>query len=413
MVTVRHEDLFASDIVHAPYSYFNRVRAEAPVHWNDRHKTWILTRYDDVVWLLRHPEYFSSVVFQNRPLASEGTVPDSQQTPYTLIQSYFTDMLIQQDRPTHTALRHVIHGFFTPKSVARWRTVVQSVIATLLDRLEPQGAMDLRYDFAIPMTLLVMARLLGLPDRDDDVIRSLSDILLLIARWRLLPRSQDDRVHATAAAIEALHDYLNPLIDARATTPQNDLLSVFAHSERTGALSRHQVVANIIMLLMAGHETSINLVCNGTLALLHHPEQWAVLTQAPPSLAQAATEECLRYDPPVKSLRRVAAQTIELSGHTIRQGEELRWIIAAANRDPSVFDRPDVFDLRRDPNPHVGFGSGIHHCLGVVVARMEGQETLIALAQRFPTLHLQSTQLAYQPSLTFRTLTSLPLTWRS
>lgn len=411
MAMVRHEDLFAPDILHDPYPYFRCVQDEAPVHWNGRHNTWIVTRHEDVVWLLRHPEYFSSVVFQNRPLAPEGPAPETQQVLYHLIQAYFTDMLIQNDRPTHTALRRAVHGFFTPKSMDRWRTEVQSVIATLLDRLEPQGAMDLRHDFAVPMTLLVMARILGLPDSDDDFIRSLSDKLLLIARWRLLPRGQDDRVHATAAAIETLQGYLTPLIEARATAPQDDLLSVLAHGERLGTLSRQQVLANIMMLLMAGHETSINLVCNGTLALLQHPEQWAALTQAPQSLAQTTTEECLRYDAPVKSLRRIAAQDVELVGHSIRQGEEIRWMIAAANRDPRVFTRPDMFDVMRAPNAHVGFGSGIHHCLGVVVARMEGQETLNALAQRFPAIRLQPTPLTYQASLTFRTLTALPVSW--
>ncbi len=413
MATARHEDLFAPELVHDPYPFFDHLRAEAPVHWNATHNTWILTGYADVIWLLRHPEYFSSVVFQNRPLEPEGSAMETQQALYHLIQSCFNDMLIQNDRPTHATLRQSIHGFFTPKSMGRWRSVVQSVIATLLDRLSPQGEMDLRHDFATPMTLLVMARLLGLPDSDDAFIRSLSEKLLLIARWRLLPRGQDDRVHATAVAIEALHDYLTPLIEARASSPQDDLLSVFAHAEHSGALSRHQVLANITMLLMAGHETSINLVCNGTLALLQHPEQWAALTRAPQSLAQTATEECLRYDPPVKSLRRIAARDIELAGQPIQPGEELRWMIAAANRDPSVFANPHAFDLKRTPNPHVGFGSGIHHCLGVVVARMEGQETFMALAQRFPSLHLRSTSLTYQPSLTFRTLTALPVAWNS
>ncbi len=412
MTTVRHEDLFAPELLQNPYPYFRQVQDEAPVHWNDRHNTWIVTRYQDVVWLLRHPEYFSSIVFQNRPLApAEALAPEPQQALYPLIQSYFTDMLIQNDRPIHTALRRAVHGFFTPKSMARWRPVVQSVIQNLLDQLEPQGEMDLRHDFAMPMTLLVMARLLGLPDRDDDFIRSLSDKLLLIARWRILPRGQDDRVYATAAAIEALQDYLTPLIEARSTTPQNDLLTVFAQGEHQGLFSRQQALANIMMLLMAGHETSINLVCNGTLALLQHPEQWVALNQEPQSLALTATEECLRYDAPVKSLRRIAAQDIDLAGHSIQRGEEVRWMMAAANRDPRVFAEPDTFDSTRTPNPHVGFGAGIHHCLGVVVARMEGQETLLALAQRFPKLHLQPEPLSYQASLTFRTLAAMPVAW--
>ncbi len=411
MAMVRHEDLFAPDIVHDPYSYFSRVRNEAPVHWNDRHQTWVVTRYEDVVWVLRHPEHFSSVVFENRRLGREEDAPETQQVLYDLIQSYFTDMLIQHDRPTHTVLRQAVHGFFTPKSMARWRRVVQMVIADLLDEVEPRGEMDLRQDVAVPMTLFVMAHILGLPDSDHAFIRGLSDRLLLIARWRTLPRGQDERAYDTAGAIESLCDYLTPLIEARAHAPQADLLSVFAHAEGSGILSRQQVLANVMMLLMAGHETSINLVCNGVLALLKHPEPWAALTRSPQSLAQATTEECLRYDAPVKSLRRMTVQDIELAGQTIRQGEAVRWVIAAANRDPRVFSQPDTFDPMRSPNPHVGFGSGIHHCLGVVVARMEGQETLCAIARRLPRLRLQPVPLTYQASLTFRTLSALPLAW--
>jgi pimeloyl-[acyl-carrier protein] synthase len=411
MVAVRHEDWLAPDMVYDPYAYFSRVRTEMPVHWNERHRTWVVTRYRDVVWLLRHPEWFSSAVFQHRPFAPKTAEPDAQQALYTRIQSSFTDMLIQQDRPMHTALRRAIHGFFTPNAIARWRPGVQSIVAALIDRLEPQGAMDFRRDVATPMTLLVMARLLGLPDPDDEALRSLSDKLLLIARWRFLQHGQDGRPCATATAIEDLHRLLTPLIEARTAAPQDDLLSLFAQAEHTGILSRQQVLANVMMLLMAGHETSINLVCNGVLALLQHPEQWAALIQAPQALAQPATEECLRYEPPVKSLRRIATQDLELAGQRIRQGEEIRWVIAAANRDPLVFDRPDQFDVTRTPNPHLGFGTGIHHCLGVGIARMEGQETLWALAQRLPTLRLQDGPLTYQPSLTFRALTALPVTW--
>ena len=413
MVKVRHEDLLAPDIVYDPYAYFDHVRTEMPVHWNDRHRTWVVTRYHDIVWLLRHPEWFSSAIFHHRPLAPASTSPDTQQTLYALIQSSFTDMLIQHDRPIHTTFRRAIHSFFTPQAITRWRSVAQSIIVTLLDRLEPQGAMDLRCDVAIPMTLLIMTRLLGLPDLDDAAIYSLSDKLLLIARWRFLPHGQDDRAAATATAIEELYDVLTPHIKARAATPQDDLISLFAQVEHAGSLSRCQVLANVMMMLMAGHETSINLVCNSVLALLQHPESWAALTRHPQALIQTATEECLRYDPPVKSLRRIATQGLELAGQRIRQGDEIRWVIAAANRDPLVFDRPDQFDVTRTPNPHLGFGAGIHHCLGVTIARMEGQELLRALAQRLPALRLHDTPLAYQPSLTFRALTSLPVMWTS
>jgi cytochrome P450 len=170
-------------------------------------------------------------------------------------------------------------------------------------------------------------------------------------------------------------------------------------------------MANALLLLTAGHETTINLIGNGLLAFLHHPEQWAMFTQAPRQHAVLATEECLRYDPPVKSFTRMAVAEVPWRGKVIRPGERVRWVIASANRDPARFVAPDTFDMHRDPNPHVAFGSGIHHCLGASLARLEGQEVFTALAQRFPTLHLTVDEVAYQPSLAFRALTALPVSW--
>ena len=180
--------------------------------------------------------------------------------------------------------------------------------------------------------------------------------------------------------------------------------------EKRGAYTRDEVLANAVLLLLAGHETTINLICNGTLAFIRHPEQWTLL-QRDPSLAVRATEECLRYDPPVKSLQRLAVQDIELGGKAIRALDRTRWFITAANRDPEKFPAPEKFDITRDPNLHIAFGSGIHHCLGATLARVEGQEAFKALVQRFPAVHLETEELEYQPSIIFRSLKSLPVTW--
>ncbi len=171
------------------------------------------------------------------------------------------------------------------------------------------------------------------------------------------------------------------------------------------------MVANAVLLLLAGHETTINLICNGTLAFIRHPDQWALL-QRDPALAVRATEECLRYDPPVKSLQRIAAQDVELGGKVIRSLDRVRWFLTSANRDPEKFAAPETFDITREPNLHVAFGSGIHHCLGATLARVEGQEAFKALAQRFPALHLETEELEYQPSILFRSLKSLPVTFQ-
>ena len=180
---------------------------------------------------------------------------------------------------------------------------------------------------------------------------------------------------------------------------------------RVGVMNEEQVVANSILLLLAGHETTINLICNGTRAFMTHPDQWELFKSDPNARMIRATEECLRYDPPVKSITRIAGDTIELGGKQINRDERMRWFVTSANRDPEVFDRPDDFDIERYPNPHVAFGSGIHHCLGATLARLEGQEAFKALAERFPNVNLAAdpADLTYTSSITFRTLEQLPV----
>jgi cytochrome P450 len=252
---------------------------------------------------------------------------------------------------------------------------------------------------------LVIAQMLGMPYQDRQFLRELSEQLIFIGR------GEPDRMRMTGEAIHGLVEYLSPLIEQRLARPGDDLLSVLASGEQRGVYTREAVVANAVLLLLAGHETTINLICNGTLAFLRHPDQWALL-QHDPALAVRATEECLRYDPPVKSLQRIAVQDVELGGKVIRSLDRVRWFLTSANRDPEKFAAPEKFDITRDPNLHVAFGSGIHHCLGATLARLEGQEAFKALAQRFPSLHLETEELEYQPSILFRSLKSLPVTWQ-
>jgi pimeloyl-[acyl-carrier protein] synthase len=207
-------------------------------------------------------------------------------------------------------------------------------------------------------------------------------------------------------------EYVNPLVDQRIVKPGDDFISVLAGGEKQGVFSRHEVLVNTSLLLLAGHETTINLLCNGTLAFMQHPDQWALLKEDPAARAKLATEECLRYDSPVKSIQRIASQDVEMRGKVLKKDERIRWFIPSANRDPVVFANPDSFDISRWPNPHVAFGNGVHHCLGATLARVEGQEVFKALAERFPGLQLETEELEYQPSITFRSLKTLPVTWQ-
>jgi cytochrome P450 len=260
-------------------------------------------------------------------------------------------------------------------------------------------------DLATPLPVLVIAQMMGVPKEDRPHVRHLAEKLLYIGR------GEHDRMRMLTEGMQGMIDYVSPLVDERIVKPGDDFISVLAQGEKQGVFTRHQVLVNTSLLLLAGHETTINLLCNGTLAFLRHPDQWALFKQNPAGQAKRATEECLRYDAPVKSIQRIAAQDVEMRGKFLRKDDRIRWFITPANRDPEVFTNPNTFDITRDPNPHVAFGSGVHHCLGATLARVEGQEVFKALAERFPSLHLETEELEYQPSITFRSLKALPVAW--
>jgi pimeloyl-[acyl-carrier protein] synthase len=265
--------------------------------------------------------------------------------------------------------------------------------------------MDVMADFATPLPLLVIAQMLGMPNQDRQFIRELAEKLLFIGRGEV------DRMKPLTEGIQELQEYLGPIVAERLNNPGDDLLSVLASGEKAGVYSRDEVVANAILLLLAGHETTINLICNGTRAFIDHPDQWALFKQNPAGLMKSATEECLRYDSPVKSIQRIAAEDVEVRDKVLKKDDRIRWFITAANRDPEKFPEPEKFDINRYPNLHVAFGSGIHHCLGATLARLEGQEAFRALAERFESLHIETEDIEYQPSITFRSIKSLPVAW--
>ena len=405
MMTAMSDDLFTRDVTNDPYTYFGRLREEDPVHWNELYELWVITRHDDLVWLTRHHELFSSEVLKRDPKPPYPQVDAADLGLYEYVRDFSSDQFIQHDRPEHLEMRKVIHGYFTPRSMEAWRPMVQTAITELLDAAEAKGRMEVMADFATPLPVLVIAQMMGVPKEDRPYIRELAKKLLAGGQ------GSPDRLRTQTAGMQGMLEYLSPLVAERIDNPGDDFVSVVASGEKRGIFTRHQVLVNCSLLLLAGHETTINLLCNGTLSFLRHPEQWALFKQNPAGWAKRATEECLRYDPPVKSIQRIAAQEVELRDKVLHKDDRLRWFISSANRDPKVFADPDTFDITRDPNPHVAFGSGVHHCLGATLARLEGQEAFKALAERFPSLHVETEELEYQPSMTFRSLKALPVAW--
>jgi len=406
MATAVRDDMFTPDVIADPYSYYGRLRDEDPVHWNDTYALWVLTRHDDVTWMTRHNELFSSAVFRNDPKPAYPAIDESDLGLYEYVRNYQADQFIQHDRPEHLDMRKIVHGFFTPKAMESWRPFVVNAVKELLDAAEEKGSMDVMRDLATPLPVLVIAQMMGVPAEDRPHVRELAEKLLYIGR------GEYDRMPILTDGMKGMIDYVSPLVDERIVRPGDDFISVLASGEKKGVFSRYQVLVNTSLLLLAGHETTINLICNGTLSFIQHPDQWALYKQDPVGRAKWATEECLRYDAPVKSIQRLASQDIEVRGKVMEKNDRIRWFISSANRDPNVFAEPDKFDISRQPNPHVAFGNGVHHCLGATLARVEGQEVFKALAERFPNLTAATEELEYQPSITFRSLKSLPVTWQ-
>ena len=408
MVSAINNDMFTGEAISDPYSYYGKIRDEDPVYWNELYELWVVTKHSDLVWMTRHHELFSSEFWQRDKRSPYPEIDESDMGLYQYMKEFFMDWFIQQDRPVHTDQRMVVHKWFNPKSMEMWRPMVQQVIKEMLDEADQNGKMDVMKDFATPLPLFIIAQMMGMPFQDRKFIRSMAEKLLFIGR------GEADRMQPLVDGIDELKDYLSPMVAMHMDLPtdEDNLLSVLARGEKNGVLTRDEVVADAILLLLAGHETTINLICNGTLAFIQHPEQWDLLKEdsfESPNAVVRATEECLRYDPPVKSIQRVASEDVEFGGKLMKEGDRIRWFISSANRDPEKHENPDVFDISRWPNTHVGFGSGIHHCLGATLARLEAQEAFKALSERYDKIELDTEDFEYQPSITFRSLKTLPV----
>ena len=403
MVTTFNDDMFTPEVMKDPYAYYGHLRDEDPVHWNELYELWVITRHDDLVWLTRNHEMFSSAVYLNDPRPAYPAIDESDNELYEFVRNYQGKQFIQYDRPDHLEMRKVVHSYFTPKSMEEWRPLVKSAVNDLLDEADQKADFDMMRDLATPLPVLVIAEMMGVPKEERPHIRMLAEKLLNIGR------GEPDRMPRLIEGMQGMLDYVDPLVDKRIDNPSDDFISVLASGEKAGIFTREQVLVNTSLLLLAGHETTINLICNGTLSFMSNRDQWDRLKTDPEGMMVRATEEALRYDPPVKSIQRLASQDVEMRGKTIRKDDRIRWFIPSANRDPNKFERPDEMDITRWPNPHVAFGAGIHHCLGATIARVEGQEVFRELAERYPDMELATHDMDYQPSITFRTVKAMPV----
>lgn len=381
------------EFVADPYPTYHRLRAEDPVHLSPL-GFWVLTRYEDVAAVLRDPRF-----------AKEAMMAAVAKR-FGITQGTFGLSMLDRDPPAHTRLRSLVSKAFTPKVVEAMRPHIQEIVDGLLERVAGAGSLDLIEEFAYPIPVMVICELLGVPVADHERFKGWS---LDIARGLdavMLPVDSEVAIRSGIAR-QGLIGYFRELIAARRASPRADLLSALIAAEEAGdKLSEDELLASCILLLVAGHETTVNLIGNGMLALLRHPEQLRRLREHP-ELITSAVEELLRYDGPVQRTGRMPSEDVTVGGRTIAKGEMVMPFIGAADRDPAQFPDPDRLDITRSENRHVAFGTGIHFCLGAPLARVEGQIAINTLLRRLPTLTLVTEKPAYRQSLTLRGLTAL------
>jgi cytochrome P450 len=379
-----------------PYPTYHRLRAEDPVHHSPL-GFWVLTRYEDVSAVLRDPRFIKE------PLAALVAARFGVEVPRGVGLS-----MLDRDPPDHTRLRSLVGTAFTPRVVEGLRPRIQQIVDGLITHAQALGSMDVIEEFAYPIPVNVICELLGVPVADHERFKGWSlDIARGLDSIYLPADSEVPR--RSAASRHAISDYFRDLIARRRAAPRGDLLSALIAAEEAGdKLNEEELLATCILILIAGHETTVNLIGNGVLALLRNPDELRRL-RATPGLITSAVEELLRYDGPVQRTARVASAEATIGGRTIARGEMVMPFIGAADRDPAQFPDPDRLDLTRGDNRHIAFGWGIHFCLGAPLARLEGQIAIDALVRRLPRLELVDDKAEYRQSLTLRGLKTLPV----
>lgn len=386
----------------AVYSLLRSVRPvmKLPTPGYDGPGVWFLTRYNDVHNTLRDPRF--SVDRLQAPIVRQNLerLPSFVQQSAQGVRSMLT-----MDPPDHTRLRKLVNKAFTPRRIEALRGHIETIVDELLNAAARKGEMDVIDAIAAPLPAIVIAELLGVPTEDHRQFKTwASEIVSAVGNT-----APGAAPPAMVTGAQKLFAYLAGIIADRRTDPRDDLISaMIAAQEDNDALNDNELLATSNLLLIAGHETTTNLIGNGLLALLREPDQLDRLRSNLDAMP-TAIEELLRFDGPVQATLRVAREDIEIDGTVLPSGSLVLVSIGAANHDPDVFEEPERLDIKRDPNPHIAFGFGVHFCLGAQLARLEGQIALRAILERFPRLALATETVRYRPNPVLRGLESLPV----
>ena len=409
--TSRKYDLYSDDFRAATYATFARMRENDPVFCqaglDGESPIWWVTRYEDAEAVLLDEERFVRdprlALTQDELAAFDLGLPEAM--------AFIDSNMLNRDGGDHRRLRRLVSKAFTPRMIEQLRPRIQEIADGLIERVASAGEMELVSSFAFPLPITVIAELLGVPVADRDRFREWSDAM--VRPWSALVTGELERFGALMTDFVA---YLHVLFEKRRKEPGEDLVSALVAVEDGGdTLSEEELSSMVALLIVAGHETTVSLIGNATLALLTNHQQRAGL-ERDPSLLPRAVEELIRYDGPVeRTLNRWAAVDVELRGRTIRRGESVIVLLGAADRDPERFAEPDLLDLAAERDRHLGFGRGSHFCLGAPLARLEAEIALGTLLRRLPGLRLAvpEVELRWRPVPLFRSLVALPVAWET
>ncbi len=393
------EMLFGPDMLQNPFPVYHRLQNTDPVHWDDRLNAWIVTRYDDVSKLMKDRRFSS-----DRVTLARNRYADRHQHVFDLLSR----IMLQTDDPQHKRLRDQVHSAFTRTAVETYSSKIQHLCRTLLAPGIERGRMEFVSEFAAPLPILVISEIVGIPSEEREQIKTWCDAYSTVA-LNFYVHLSDEQLDYCGAQIEAFRAYLVDKVEAARKDPGSDLLSSMAIAAYEGdKLDMDELIANCVLLLNAGNETTTCLLANGLGLLLEQPDQLAILRDAPERIPEAI-EEFLRLEGPIQFLGRIATQDIELGNRVIKAGEMAIPVLAAANRDPTVFDRPDTLDVTRSNIRQLDFGTGPHLCAGIQLARLEAKIAFEVLLGELPSIELATDRLVYGKNYNMRCLESLPV----
>ena len=395
-------DMFDAEAIARPHRFYARLREQAPIIWSEQARSWVLTRYEDVKRVLRDHESFSSVRGDARRVGRQGGLQPEQVAPPGTLN------MLGADRPDHTRLRSLLRQDFIPSRISKWQPRIEGICDETLRGAASTDSFDVVTGIAEPLPVTVIAELLGIPSEHGRQFKRWSDAAI----EPVAPTATDDDVRARNTLIAEFRTYLQARIDERRQSPTEDLIGRLVAAGDEGSLTDDEVLASVNLLLLAGNETTTNLISNAVLALALQPEKQAELRRSP-DLMEDAVEEFLRYDGSVQYTSRIATTPQTFHGQTVTAGDAVIVVIASANRDSRVFPNPDVLDFERPrtPDRHIGFGDWIHICLGQFLARIETRAALRAILAEFSNFELACDlqDVPYRPNFNLRGPKRLPI----